>query len=133
VTSTVTDSTDWDVAIGTGLLRIAVGAGLLRFRSTAIRLSGGDPDDRALRALFTYFGVRDLTLGVSALAASRPGSDVRRQLGWQAAADATDGVAIASLTSRGHLPRVRGVGLIGLAWGTAVSDVAVAYKLRRRP
>jgi hypothetical protein len=133
VTGTVTHSTDWDVAVTTGLVRIAFGVGLLRFRSTAIRLSGGSPDDRALRALFTYFGVRDLTLGVTALVASRPGHDVRRQLAWQAAADTTDGMALASMASRGHLPRVRGLALTGLAWGTAVSDVAVGYRLRRRP
>ena len=127
-----TPTTEWNAAVGTGLMRVAVGAALLRFRSTAIRLSGGSPDDPALRALFTYFGIRDFTLGVSALAASRPGGDVQRQAVLQTAADTTDGMALVALTSRGHLPQLRGLGLVAMAWGTAVADVALVWRLRRR-
>jgi len=119
------------VAVGSGLLRVAAGAALLRFRGTAIRISGGDPDDSALRALFTYFGVRDVALGVATLASTRPGRDTSRKVVLQAVADTTDGVLIATATSHGHLPRTRGLGLIGLCWGTAAADVAVAWRLRR--
>ena len=132
MTTVTTTTTEWNVAVGTGLMRVAVGAALLRFRGTAIRLSGGDPDDKALRALFTYFGIRDFTLGVSALAASRPDGDVQRQTVLQAAADTTDGMALAALTSRGHLPQLRGLGLAAVAWGTAVVDVGLLWRLRHR-
>jgi hypothetical protein len=81
--------------------------------------------------MFTYFGVRDIAVGLSTLSATRPGRDVSRQVVLQAAADTTDGAMVAAATSRGHLPRARGVGLIGLCWGTAVTDLAVAWRLRR--
>jgi hypothetical protein len=128
----VTSSRDWDVAVGTGLIRVAAGLALLRFRRTTIAWSGGDPDDPVLRTLFVYFGVRDLTLGVTTLASSRPGSDVRRALALQTAADTTDGAVLAAMTSRGHLPRTRGYALATLAWGTALADVATALRLGRR-
>lgn len=132
MTTAVGGSTnEWNVAVGTGLLRLAAGVGLLRAGRTAIRLGGGDPDDRALRALFTYFGVRDITVGLSTLSATRPGRDVSRQVLVQAAADATDGALVAAAMSRGLLPRTRGVGMLGLCWGTAAADLAVVWRLRR--
>ena len=53
-------TTQWDVAVGTGLLRIAAGSALLRWRDSLIRMSGASPDDAVVRALFSYFGVRDV-------------------------------------------------------------------------
>src|SRR4051812_17567260 len=88
---------EWDVAVGTGLLRIAVGAALLRWRNPVIRLSGASPDDVVVRTLFTYFGCRDVAVGVVTLAATRPGGDVSRALALQGAADATDTAVITGL------------------------------------
>jgi hypothetical protein len=124
-------ATEWDVAVGSGLLRLAAGAALLRFRGRAITWSGGDPKDPALRALFTYWGVRDLTVGLSTLTATRPGRDVPRQVMVQAAADASDGGLVIAAMSRGLFPRTRGIGLVGLCWGTAAADLAVAWRLKR--
>lgn len=121
---------EWDVAVGTGLLRLVAGIGLLRERSWLIRNSGGSSDDRTLRLLFTYFGVRDIALGVSALAATRPGSNVPAQLVSQGVADTVDAGLLARMVATGHLPRVRGAGAIGLAAGTALTEYAGAWKLR---
>ena len=124
-------ATEWNVAVGSGLLRLAAGASLLRFRGQAIKWSGGDPSDPTLRALFTYWGVRDLTVGLSTLVATRPGRDVPRQVLVQGAADASDGALVIAAMRRGLFPRTRGIGLVGLCWGTAAADVAVAWRVLR--
>jgi hypothetical protein len=123
---------DWDVAAGTGLLRIGVGVSLLRWPHVFVRLAGGASDDRALRGLFRYFGARDVALGVAALAASRPGGDVRRQLVWQGVADTVDGAVVAGLVRRGRLTRVQGIGATAVAAGSALAEFALAWRLGRR-
>jgi hypothetical protein len=122
----------WDVAVGTGLLRLGAGAVLLRWRDPVLRAAGADPDDRVMAALFTYFGVRDLALGLSALAASRPGGDVSKQVALQGVADTVDAALLGAAVAAGRLPGWRGRGAIGLAAGTALAEFAGAGLLRRR-
>jgi hypothetical protein len=122
---------EWDVAVSTGLLRIAAGAALWRGRRTLPVWVGAARDDRAMQRLFTYFAVRDTAVGVAALAATRPGSDVSRQLVVQGAADTTDALLVAAALRRGHLPRGRGLAAIALAAGTAAAEYAGALALRR--
>lgn len=129
--STTRSARDWDVAVGTGLLRIVAGVALLQQRDRTIRMVGGSTGDSALRALVTYFGVRDIALGVSALVNSRPGSNVPQQVALQGVADTVDAGLLAGMVSTGRLPRVRGAGAIGLAAATALVEYAGAWKLRR--
>ncbi|MDQ1695568.1 MAG: hypothetical protein QOJ03_921, partial [Frankiaceae bacterium] len=93
---------------------------------------GGSPDDRALRVLFRYFGVRDVALGLTSLAATRPGRDVSRQLVLQGVADTVDGAVVATLVSGGRLTRARGVAAAGVAAGSAMAEYVLAWQLRRR-
>ena len=123
---------DWQLAVGTGASRILAGLSLLRWRRALIRWSGGVDTDRSSRVLFTYFGLRDFALGVSALAATRPGGDVSKQLALQGAADATDTVLLRRAVRRGRLRGWRGHGVVALAAGTAVADVASLIRLRTR-
>lgn len=129
--SPAASTVDWDVAVGTGLLRLAAGAALLRWRDPVIRLAGGSADDVVLRALFTYFGVRDLAVGVATLATTRPGRDPRRALLLQGAADGTDTVLLSGVLSQERVPKVRGLGMMALAAGTAVVEFAAAWRLGR--
>jgi hypothetical protein len=124
--------TERDVAVRTGLLRIGVGVALLRWRSPFIRLAGGSADDRALRALFGYFGARDVALGVTALASARTGGDVSRQLVWQGVADTVDGAVVSTLVSTGRLSRLRGTGASAVAGVSALGEYAMAWQLRRQ-
>jgi hypothetical protein len=126
------DTTEWDVAVGTGLVRLAAGAALLRWRRPLVRLTGASDDDRVVMTMFRYFGLRDIALGVAALAASRPGGDVRRQLVVQGLADTTDAGLVAAAVAAGHFPRWRGNGAVALAAGTAISEYAGAWWLSRR-
>lgn len=125
-------TTDWDVAVSAGLVRLAAGAALLRWRDQVIGLAGGSADDPVLRALFTYFGVRDLAVGVSALASTRGGGNARRVLTVHGLADTTDAALLVGITSRERVPRVRGLGMVGLAAVTAAAEYAGAWALGRR-
>jgi hypothetical protein len=129
--STTRSARDWDVAVATGLVRVAAGIGLLSRRDWSIRMVGGSSDDPALRALFTYFGIRDLALGVSTLASSRPGTNVPRQVVVQGVADTVDAGLLTAAVATGRLPRVRGAGAIGLAAVTALAEYAGAWRLRQ--
>jgi hypothetical protein len=123
---------EWDLGVATGLIRIGAGVALWRAPSSLIRLAGGSADDRLLRMLFRYFAVRDVALGVATLVSTRPGGDVPRSLTLQGVADTVDGAAVAALVSAGRLRRAQGLGAVGLAVGTAVSEYAAAFSLRRR-
>ena len=131
MTQYAADTTHWDAAVSTGLVRVGAGVLLLTQRDTAIRIAGGSPSDRLLRGLFTFWGVRDIALGVSTLAATRPSGDVPKQVAYQGAADAIDTAIVAGLVAQGRLSRVRGYGATALAAGTALSGFAAAWKLRR--
>ena len=129
--SPTTRSDEWDLGVATGLIRVAAGVFLWRAPSSAIRVAGGSPEDRLLRLLFRYFAVRDVALGVATLASTRPGGNVVRSLTLQGVADTVDGAAVAALVSTGRLHRVRGLGGVALAAGTAVMEYATAWRLRR--
>jgi len=125
-------STEWDLGVATGLIRIFAGIALWRSPSMLIRLSGGSPDDGLLRGLFRYFAVRDIALGVATLASTRPGGNVTRSLTLQGVADTTDGAAVGALVASGRLRKTQGIGAVGLAGVTALMEYAAAWKLRQQ-
>src|SRR3954447_12134490 len=127
-----TRSDEWDLGVATGLIRIGAGVMLWRAPATAIRMAGGSPDNGLLRALFRYFAVRDIALGVATLASTRPGGDVVRSLTLQGVADTVDGAAVGALVSSGRLRRAQGLSAVALAAGTAVMEYAAAWRLRRQ-
>ena len=131
MTQYAADTTHWDAAVSSGLVRIGAGVLLLTKRDFAIRFAGGSPDDRLLRRLFTFWGCRDIALGVGALAATRPNGNVPRQVTYQGVADTVDTAIVAGLVSQGRLSRVRGYGATALAAGTALSGFVTAWQLRR--
>src|SRR5437763_1586203 len=131
-TASATTTTEWDLGVATGLIRIGAGLALWRSPAFVMRLAGGSPDDGVLRALFRYFAVRDVALGVATLASTRPGGDVVRSLTLQGVADTIDGAAVGALVATGRLRRAQGIGAVALAGGTAVMEYAAAWKLRRR-
>jgi hypothetical protein len=123
---------EWNVAAGTGLLRLAAGTVLLLRRDQLIRLAGGSPHDRLSRALFTYFGCRDLALGVASLAATRPGSSAAGVLVAQGVADTSDTAVISAVRATGRFPGWRGAGMSVLAGGTALVEYAAAFAVKRQ-
>ena len=129
--SPTTATREWQTAIGTGLVRLGAGVALLRWRDLAIGLSGGVPTDRTVRSVFTYFGIRDVALGVSTLLATRPGADVSKQVAVQGLADAGDTAMLVGLLRAGKLPRVQGSGVALLAAAAAASNAVTTVKLRR--
>jgi hypothetical protein len=131
VTQYAADTTHWDAAVSTGLVRIGAGVLLLTKRDVAIRLTGGSADDPLLRRLFTFWGCRDIALGVGALAATRPTGNVPRHIVAQGVADTVDTAIVAGLVAQGRLSRVRGYGATALAAGTALSGFVTAWRLRR--
>src|SRR5947209_14231416 len=114
-----------------GLIRLGGGLGFWRWAATPIRIAGGSPDDSGLRALFRYFAVRDVALGVATLASSRPGGDVPRVLTLQGVADTVDGAVVGGLVAAGRLERIRGNAAVALAAGSALVEYAAAWQLRR--
>lgn len=128
-----TTTREWQTAVGSGVVRLGAGLALLRWRDRAIRLSGGVPTDRVMRGVFTYFGVRDIALGVSTLLATRPGADVSKQIALQGVADAGDTAIVVGLLRAGKLPAVQGSGVALLAGATAASNLVTTVKLRRLP
>ncbi|HET6908915.1 MAG TPA: hypothetical protein VFH54_06205 [Mycobacteriales bacterium] len=123
---------EWNTGVATGLLRFLVGASLLRWRRPlAQRLAGAAPDDNLLPLLFGYFGLRDMTLGVVTLAATRPDGDVPKQVRRQGVADATDAALIGAVMARGRLSRERGIVAIAVAALSALGEFATALQLRR--
>ena len=131
VTSQEAATRQWQTAVACGVIRIGAGVGLLRKRDDVIRLTGGSPRDPVLRAVFTFWGVRDLVLGARALAATRPTADVPRELAVHGVADTVDTAIVAGLIANNRLPRVRGVGAAVLAAGTALGEYTTAWRLRR--
>ena len=130
--TSTTATREWQAAVSTGLFRVAAGAALLRWRDRAIRLCGGAPTDPVVRGVFTYFGVRDLVLGISTLLATRPGADVSKQIAVQGVADAGDTALVVGLLRTGKLPVAQGSGVAVLAAGTSASNFVTSAKLRRR-
>lgn len=115
--------------MATGLLRLVVGAGLVRFRRFIARLSGTG-DEVLISRIVMGLGVRDILVGVVSLSASRPGGNVARALAVQGAADTGDAALIAGLAAQGRLPRERAALGIGVAGASALAEYAAAYRLR---
>ena len=126
-----TATRQWDAAVAVGFIRIGAGVALLRQRDFAIRFCGGEPSDPVLKTLFTFWGVRDIGLGVRALVATRPGADVPRQVMQHGVADTVDTAILAGLIATERLPRSRGTAAAALAAGTALAEYAAAWRLRR--
>jgi hypothetical protein len=123
---------EWNTGVATGLLRIGAAVALLRWRRPlAGRLAGASPDDRVVPLLLGYFGVRDITVGVLTLAATRPDGDVPKHVALQGLADTTDAAIIGAVMARGHVSRPRGVSALALAVVTAIGEFATAVQLRR--
>jgi len=121
----------WNTAVSTGLLRVGVGAALLRWRRPlAVRLAGAAPDDSVLPALFGYFGIRDMAVGVYTLASTRPDGNVAKAVRLQGHADAIDAGLIAAVMQSGRMSRQRGIAAIALAVGSALSEYATSIRLR---
>ena len=122
----------WNTAVSTGLLRIAAGAALLRWRRPlATRLAGASADDAVVPALFGYFGVRDITVGLFTLASTRPDGDVSKAVRWQGHADAVDAGLVAAVMQSGRIPRSRGIAAIVVAGASAAAEYLTALRLRR--
>jgi hypothetical protein len=125
-------SRSWNTAVATGLLRLVVGVALLRWRRPlARRLAGAAAADRVLPLMFGYFGVRDMTVGVVTLAATRPGGDVPRAVRLQGVADATDAALVAAVAASGRLSRPRAIGAGVVAVVSAAGEFMTAARLRR--
>ena len=125
-------SREWNTAVGTGLLRVAAGTALLRWRKElATGLAGAADDDRVVPALFTYFGVRDIVVGLITLASTRPDGNVAKAVTLQGHADATDAAIVAEVVRRGHIPRERGVAAMAVAGLSALGEYLTALQLRR--
>src|SRR4051812_12558618 len=125
-------SREWNTAVSTGLLRLGAGVALLRWRKTlAQSLAGASADDSVVPALFGYFGVRDILVGVVTLASTRPNGDVRKAVRLQGHADATDALLVTAVMRSGRIPQRQGIGAIALAGGSAVSEYVTALTLKR--
>ena len=121
----------WNTAVSTGLLRVGVGAALLRWRRPlARRLAGASADDAVVPALFGYFGVRDMAVGVFTLASTRPDGDVAKAVRLQGHADAIDAALVAGVVHTGRIPRRQGTAAIAIAVGSALSEYVTALRLR---
>ena len=125
-------SREGNTAVATGLLRVVVGSALLRFRRPlAQRLAGASADDAVVPALFGYFGLRDITVGLVTLASTRPDGDVAKAVRLQGHADASDTLLVAALTQTERVPRTRGIAMMVIAAGSALSEYATSLQLRR--
>jgi hypothetical protein len=128
----VVTSREWNTAVATGLLRVVVGSVLLRFRRPlALRLAGASADDAVVPALFGYFGLRDITVGLVTLASTRPDGDVAKAVRLQGHADASDTLLVAALTQTERVPRTRGIAMMVIAAGSALSEYVTSLQLRR--
>jgi hypothetical protein len=126
-------SREWNTAVGTGLLRLGAGAALLRWRKPlAHRLAGASAGDSVVPALFGYFGVRDMLVGLVTLASTRPNGDVRKAVRLQGHADTTDALLVTAVMRSGRIPRRQGISAIALAGGSAVSEYVTSMALARR-
>jgi hypothetical protein len=104
--------------------RSLLGLGLTVLPGTATRIGVGTPSAPA-SALMRMVGVRDLAIGLGAVAGVREGTQAPEWLGWGAVADGVD--ALALLLTPGLPKRARLVGL--LAAGGAVAGMKLAWDL----
>ena len=104
--------------------RSLLGLGLTVLPGVATKIGVGIPNPPA-RALMRMVGVRDLALGLGAVAGVREGIQAPEWLGWGAVADGVD--ALALLVTPGLPKRARLVGL--LAAGGAAAGMKLAWDL----
>jgi hypothetical protein len=104
--------------------RSLLGLGLTLFPGTATKIGVGTSSGPA-SALMRMVGVRDLAIGLGAVAGVREGTQAPEWLGWGAVADGVD--ALALLLTPGLPKRARLVGL--LAAGGAVAGMKLAWDL----
>ena len=104
--------------------RSLLGLGLTVLPGTATKIGVGKSSGPAT-ALMRMVGVRDLAIGLGAVAGVREGIQAPEWLGWGAVADGVD--ALALLLTPGLPKRARLVGL--LAAGGAVAGMKLAWDL----
>ena len=104
--------------------RSLLGLGLTLLPGAATKIGVGTPSAPA-RALMRMVGVRDLAIGLGAVAGVREGIQAPEWLGWGAVADGVD--ALALLLTPGLPKRARLVGLF--AAGGAVAGMKLAWDL----
>lgn len=116
-------------AQGLALSRVAVGVALVAApeRATAGWL-GRDARRPGAQVLARALGIRDLALGIGALAALRRGDDAWGWLAGAAAADAVD--CAASIAAGDRLPALGRYGVPAIAGGSALAQVALGRVLR---
>lgn len=123
----------WQIGVGTGVARLAIGSGLVATRHFGARVLGADHDDQRLPNILAMFGVRDMTLGALALFATRPDANVANQVRLQAAMDVVDAVAVGGLVGAGLIPRGRGVAVVGISLLSAAGDYLLSRQAARPP
>ncbi|MFM8305378.1 MAG: hypothetical protein ACKOA9_13970 [Actinomycetota bacterium] len=104
--------------------RALVGVTLVLFPRLATRLGLGRPSPVG-NATMRMVGVRDLAVGLGGVAGVREGTQAPEWVGWGAAADAVD--ALALLATPGLPKRARLVGLFAAA--AAVTGLRLAWDL----
>src|SRR5262245_34078248 len=104
--------------------RSLLGLGLTLLPGAATKIGVGTPNPPA-RALMRMVGVRDLAIGLGAVAGVREGIQAPEWLGWGAVADGVD--ALALLLTPGLPKRARLSGLV--AAGGAVAGMKLAWDL----
>jgi hypothetical protein len=118
-----------------GWLRAAVGAGLMAAPAVPLRAAGREPPTAASVLLMRTIGIRDLVLGLGAVAAARS-NDVRDIRRWTLAALASDSLDTAtSLASARAIGKrdAAGAALLALAFvgGDLVARRASAGRVSR--
>lgn len=100
------------LARAVGLVRVAIGVGLVVAPSLWSRLLGGVPPRQDAVAAARIAGARDLGMGLGAVLAAREGAtpELRRWVGASALADAVDAFAVARSDTFRALPRWAAVG-----------------------
>jgi hypothetical protein len=121
----------WRIAVGTGVLRLGVGSGLIALRGFGARVLGADHDDGFLPAVLAGLGARDSALGLAAFASTRPRASVGRQVKLQSAFDLVDASIVGGLVAARRIPRGRGWAVVGISLASAVADYALARRAER--
>jgi hypothetical protein len=112
------------IALWTARGRSLVGLGLTLLPGAAVKIGIGTSTPTS-RALTRMVGVRDLAIGLGAVAGVREGTQAPEWLGWGAVADGVD--ALALLLTPGLPKRARLAGLFAV--GGAVAGMKLAWDL----
>ncbi len=112
------------VALWVCRIRSLIGLKLVLFPRLVTKLGLGTPTPVST-AVVRMVGVRDLAIGLGGVAGVREGTQAAEWVGWGAATDAVD--ALALLVTPGLAKRARLVGL--LAAGSAAVGMKLAWEL----